>query len=55
MLAAAAGLIFLFGGMVICFGKALATEPTDWRWASIGLIFAAVFVIPMAVKIGLTP
>ncbi len=55
MPAATAGLIFLFGGMIIAFGKALAAEPVDWRWLSIAAIFASVFVLPTAVKIAIAP
>ncbi len=48
-------LLFLFGGMVIAFGKALAAEPVDWRWLSIAAVFAAVFLTPIAARIVLAP
>ncbi len=54
-LAVAAGLIFLFGGMVIAFGKALAADPVDWRWLSVACVFAAVFILPIAARIALAP
>ncbi len=50
-----AGLLFLFGGMVLCVGKALAADPVDWRWLSIAAVFAAVFITPIAARIVLAP